>query len=152
VITVGLFGLIGLAGALAAQRVGARHDRGWSMATTGVGWVLVLVAFDLTGVAPRGHVSLVVLVVALVLLDVAIQGLKSLNATRLFAVAGDARSRVNTAMVTTNFVAGAVGSALRRLCGRPGAGRPSPQPGRQQTATRCRRQRPGTTITRIAQG
>ena len=108
VVTIGLFGLVGLAGALAAQRAGALHDRGWSVASTGVGWVLVLVAFALAGWS-RSSVAL--LVVAVVLLDVAIQGLNILNATRLFAVAGDARSRLNTAMVTTNFVTGAVGSA-----------------------------------------
>ncbi|MEO7235941.1 MAG: hypothetical protein ABIW80_11285 [Lapillicoccus sp.] len=108
VITIGLFGLVGLAGALAAQRAGALHDRGWSVAATGAGWALVLVAFALAGVARS---SVVLLVVAVVLVDVAIQGLNILNATRLFAVTGDARSRLNTAMVTTNFVTGAVGSA-----------------------------------------
>ncbi len=108
VVTIGLFGLAGLAGALGAQRAGVLHDRGWSVATTGAGWALVLVGFVLAGLARS---SVVLLVVATVLLDVAIQGLNILNATRLFAVAGDARSRVNTAMVTTNFVVGAAGSA-----------------------------------------
>jgi predicted dinucleotide-binding enzyme len=52
------------------------------------------------------------LVVAIVVVDIGIQGLNILNAARLFAAVGDARSRVNTAMVTSNFVAGAIGSAV----------------------------------------
>ena len=109
VTVIGAFGLFGLAGALAAQRAGRLHDRGWSMPATGAGWVLVLASFALAGFA---RPSIAILIVAIVLLDVAIQGLNILNASRLFAVAGDARSRVNTAMVTSNFIAGAIGSGL----------------------------------------
>lgn len=106
---IGLFGLVGLAGAVAAQRSGRLHDRGWSVPATGAGWVLALLAFALAALARH---SLVLLVVAVVLLDVAIQSLNILNSTRLFAVAEQGRSRVNTAMVTVNFLAGAVGSAV----------------------------------------
>jgi predicted MFS family arabinose efflux permease len=105
---IGLFGLFGLAGAIAAQRAGRLHDRGWSVPATGIGFALAVVSFGLA--ALDGH-SVVVLIVAIVLLDVAIQSLNILNSTRLFAVAGDARSRVNTATVTANFLAGAIGSA-----------------------------------------
>ncbi|HEY0937596.1 MAG TPA: MFS transporter [Trebonia sp.] len=109
---IGLFGLFGLAGALAAQRAGRLHDRGWSLPATGAGWALVLTAFVLVSFA---RTSLAILIVSVVLLDVAIQSLNILNATRLFAVAGGARSRVNTAMVVSNFVAGAIGSAAAGL-------------------------------------
>jgi len=109
---IGLFGLFGLAGALAAQRTGRLHDRGWSLPATGGGWALVLAAFVLASFA---RTSLALLIGAIVLLDVAIQSLNILNATRLFAVAGDARSRVNTAMVVSNFITGAVGSAAAGL-------------------------------------
>jgi predicted MFS family arabinose efflux permease len=109
---IGLFGLFGLAGAIAAQRSGRLHDRGWSVPATGIGWVLALVSFALGALA--GH-SVVVLIAAIVLLDIAIQSLNILNSTRLFAVVGEARSRVNTATVTANFVAGAIGSAAAGL-------------------------------------
>ncbi len=112
VTVIGLFGLFGLAGALAAQRAGRLHDRGWSVPATGAGWALVLVSFALAGFARS---SLVVLVVAIVLLDIAIQSLNILNSTRLFAVAAGARSRVNTASVAANFVTGAIGSAAAGL-------------------------------------
>jgi predicted MFS family arabinose efflux permease len=105
---IGLFGLFGLAGAIAAQRSGRLHDRGWSVPATGAGFALTLISLLLALFARH---SLVILIVAIVLLDIAIQTLNILNSTRLFAVAAEGRSRVNTAMVTANFIAGAIGSA-----------------------------------------
>ena len=106
---IGLFGLVGLVGALAAQRAGRLHDAGWSVRASGLGWALVVVAFGLASFAGR---SVVLVVVAILLLDVAIQGVNILNQTRMFAVSGEARSRLNTAFVTSNFLCGAVGSVL----------------------------------------
>jgi predicted MFS family arabinose efflux permease len=105
---IGLFGLAGLAGAFAAQRAGRLHDRGWSLQATGAAWALVLVSFLVAG---RAAHSAVLLLVAIVALDVAIQAINILNQTRLFAVPANERSRLNTAFVTTNFVGGALGSA-----------------------------------------
>jgi dipeptide/tripeptide permease len=53
-----------------------------------------------------------VLLIAIVLLDVAVQTVTVLSQTRLFAVAADARSRLNTALVVSNFIGAAIGSAL----------------------------------------
>jgi predicted MFS family arabinose efflux permease len=105
---IGLFGLAGLAGALAAQRAGLLHDRGWSLPATGWGWAVIVVSFGISALA--GH-SVVLILVAIVLLDIAVQGVNILNQTRLFAVAPQARSRLNTAFVTCNFIGGAIGSA-----------------------------------------
>jgi predicted MFS family arabinose efflux permease len=105
---IGLFGLAGLAGALAAQRVGGLHDRGLSVATTGGAALLLLATFAL---AAFGSDSVVIVLVAVVLLDLAVQSLNVLNQIRIFSVANEGRSRLNTALVTTNFVGGAVGSA-----------------------------------------
>ena len=105
---IGLFGLAGLAGALTAQRAGRLHDRGWSVPATGAACALAVVAFAVAGLG--GH-SVVLVLVAVVLLDVAVQALNLLNQARMFAVCHEARSRLNTAFVTGNFVGGAVGSA-----------------------------------------
>jgi predicted MFS family arabinose efflux permease len=72
----------------------------------------VLASFALASYA---RASLAVLIASIVLLDIAIQSLNILNATRLFAIAGNARSRVNTAMITSNFIAGSIGSAAAGL-------------------------------------
>lgn len=106
---IGLVGLAGLAGAVAAQRVGRLHDRGVSVPVTGAGIALVLVSLVVAGLGSR---SIVVVLVAVVLLDVGVQATNVLNQTRLFAIDPAARSRLNTAFVTGNFVGGAIGSAL----------------------------------------
>ncbi len=109
---IGLFGLVGLAGAVAAQRSGRLHDRGWSMPATGATWTLTLLSFALAGLA--GH-SVVALIIAILVLDVAMQVKGILNQARLFAITSHARRRVNTAYVVSNFIGGAIGSALATL-------------------------------------
>ena len=109
---IGLFGLAGLAGAIGAQRAGRLHDRGWSLPATGIGWALVLGSFALAAVA--GH-SVVLLIVVIVVLDLAVQGVSLLNQTRLFARSHEARSRLNTTFVVANFTGGALGSAATTL-------------------------------------
>jgi predicted MFS family arabinose efflux permease len=105
---IGLFGLAGLAGAVAAQRTGLLHDRGWSLPASGAALSLVLASFVLAAFAAR---SVVLVLVVVVLLDVALQAFGILNQLRVFAVSHEARSRLNTAYVTCNFLGGAIGSA-----------------------------------------
>jgi predicted MFS family arabinose efflux permease len=105
---IGSFGLAGLAGALAVRHAGRLHDRGWSLPATGAAWVLALSAF--VGAAFGGR-SVVVIVVALIMIDVAFQGQALLNRVRLFAISHEARSRLNTALGIGNFIGAAVGSA-----------------------------------------
>lgn len=106
---IGLVGIAGLAGAIGAQRAGRLHDRGWSVGATGGALLLALVSL---GIAALGARSILAIIVAVVLLDVAIQTVNVLNQSRLFAVDPNARSRLNTALMTNNFIGGAIGSAL----------------------------------------
>jgi predicted MFS family arabinose efflux permease len=108
-LTIGMLGLFGLAGAVAAQHTGKLHDRGWSMAATGAGWGVALIAMAF---AYLGAQSLPLIIVAIVLLHFAIFPLNVLISSRLFAVVSEGRSRVNTALIAVNFIAGAIGSAL----------------------------------------
>lgn len=106
---IGLFGLVGLAGAVAAQRAGHWSDRGHALPIIGAAWTLVLVALVIAGLGSR---SVPMIVVAIVVLDVAIQAQNITVQSRMFRVDPQARSRINTAFVTNNFVWGAVGSGL----------------------------------------
>ncbi|HWS37668.1 MAG TPA: MFS transporter [Actinoplanes sp.] len=106
---IGLVGLAGLSGAIAARNAGALHDRGWSVPASGAATALLALSLLL---AWAGRTSIVVLVVAVILLDIAVQATLVLGQTRLFALDGAARSRLNTAVVVSNFLGGAVGSAL----------------------------------------
>ena len=106
---IGLVGLVGLAGALAAQRAGRLHDRGWSVGGTGATLSLGLVSVIIAGL---GSTSIYLILTAVLLLDVAVQGTNLLSQTRLLSIDPAARSRLNTAFVASNFVGGAAGSAL----------------------------------------
>ncbi|WP_311764306.1 MFS transporter [Arthrobacter ipis] len=106
---IGLLGLAGLAGALAARRAGAIHDRGWSVPATGA--ALALLALSLAG-AWLASGSIIGLIVIVILLDVAAQANLVLSQTRLLTLPGSARSRLNTAVVVSNFIGGAAGSAM----------------------------------------
>jgi predicted MFS family arabinose efflux permease len=108
-LTIGMLGLFGLAGAVAAKYTGKLHDRGWSMGATGAGWAVALLAMV---VAALGQHSLPLIIVAIVLLHLAIFPMNVLISTRLFAVVAEGRARVNTAVIAVNFIAGAIGSAL----------------------------------------
>ncbi|MEA5455933.1 MFS transporter [Sinomonas sp. JGH33] len=109
---IGLFGLAGIAGAITVQRAGRLHDRGWSLPATGIAWALALASFGVCFLAG----SSVWLVLAVVfVLDIAIQGQNVLNQTRLLSLSHEARSRLNTAYVTANFIGGAIGSAAAAL-------------------------------------
>jgi len=106
---IGLVGLVGVAGAFAAQPVGRLHDRGHSTVGTGLALLLAMIALVL---ASFGAHSIAVIVAAVLLIDIAFQGVHVLGQTRLFAIDAKARSRLNTALVASNFCGGAVGSAL----------------------------------------
>lgn len=106
---IGLVGLVGLAGALAAQRAGWLHDRGWSANATGATLLLALLSLFIAGF---GSTEIIPILIAVLLLDIAIQGTNVLNQTRLFSIDANARSRLNTAFVASNFIGGAIGSAL----------------------------------------
>ncbi|MER6562678.1 MFS transporter [Streptomyces sp. NPDC001027] len=108
-LTIGMLGLFGLLGAVAAQHTGKLHDRGWSMAATGAGWALALITMI---VAALGQHSLLLIIVSVVLLHFAIFPMNVLISARLFAVVAEGRARVNTAVIAVNFIAGAIGSAL----------------------------------------
>jgi predicted MFS family arabinose efflux permease len=107
-LTIGGLGLFGLIGALAAQHAGRLHDRGLSMTATGAGWAVALLAMLVAGL---GQHSVPLLIAAIVLLHLAIFPMNVLISARLFAVVPGGRSRVNTAMIAANFIAGAIGSA-----------------------------------------
>jgi len=105
---IGLFALAGLAGPFAVRRAGRLHDGGRSLPATGAAWVLALCGWAAAAFAGR---SVVLVVVVLVVIDVAFQIQFLLNRLRLFAVSDEARSRLNTALGTGNFIGGAIGSA-----------------------------------------
>ncbi len=109
---IGLFGFAGLVGAGSARFAGRLADGGREHAATGIFWVLVLAGW---GALALGTTSVVAIIVGIVLLDLGVQGQHILNQSMIYAAAPDARSRVTTAYMGSNFLFGAAGSAAGAL-------------------------------------
>jgi len=107
--SIGLFGLLGAAGAMAANVAGRLADRGRVQLVTGGATVLLLASWLALGLGGR---SIVLLVIGVLVLDMAQQALLNSNQNVVYALRPEARNRVNAAFMTTFFVGGAVGSAL----------------------------------------
>jgi predicted MFS family arabinose efflux permease len=106
---IGFVNLAGLVGAFAAQRAGRLHDFAWSTAGSGAALALALVSL---GIAAAGGTSIALVLLAVLLINLAVQAGSLLNQTRLLTIRPELRSRLNTAFVVCNFVAGAAGSTL----------------------------------------
>ncbi|SFI68352.1 MFS transporter [Amycolatopsis sacchari] len=106
---VGIFALVGAAGAAAAPVAGRLGDRGYGQVASGVALALGAAAMVLADV---GVGSLVVLAAAGVLLDLAVQGHQVLSQREIYGLRADARARINTVFMTTIFVGGAAASAV----------------------------------------
>ncbi|MGA7965473.1 MAG: MFS transporter [Gammaproteobacteria bacterium] len=106
---IGLFGLLGVAGALCAMVVGRLHDKGGNRAATGVSLALIAVAFAVMGLF-RNHLAAII--AGVVLLDLGQQGEHILNQSLIYQIRPEARSRMTTAYMTCFFAGGVIGSAL----------------------------------------
>lgn len=105
---IGLFGLAGVAGALAARRAGRWADRGWGQRVTGLS--LGLLALSWLPIA-FAESSLIALVVGVILLDFAVQAVHVTNQSFLFAARPDAQSRMVGAYMCCYSVGSALGAA-----------------------------------------
>lgn len=106
---IGLFGLAGAGGALAATAAGRRSDRGRTRSTTVLTSTLLLVSWLPLWL---GGTDLAAFVVGVVLLDVGVQGLHITNQGAVYRIRPEARSRVTSMYMVCYFVGGAAGSAL----------------------------------------
>ncbi|GGU93399.1 MFS transporter [Actinomadura cremea] len=106
---IGLFGLVGVVGALTASVAGRLADRGRVQAVSGAGTVLLVASWPLLAAGER---SLVWLLAGVVLLDLAHQAVLNSSQNVVYALRPEARNRINSAFMTVFFVGGAVGSAL----------------------------------------
>jgi predicted MFS family arabinose efflux permease len=88
---IGLFGLAGLSGALAASGAGRLADRGLGQWTTGISLVLLTLSWLLIVWLPS---SLTALTLGVILLDLAVQAVHVTNQSLIFAVRPEARSRL----------------------------------------------------------
>jgi predicted MFS family arabinose efflux permease len=88
---IGLFGLVGVAGALAAARAGRLADQGLGNRTTGVALALLTFSWLPTAFVES---SLLAMIAGVVLLDFAVQAVHVTNQSLIFAARPDAQSRL----------------------------------------------------------
>lgn len=105
----GLFGLVGVVGALAASVIGKLTDRMEARTITGLAIVITLLSFVvmwLTGQWLWG------LALGVILLDLGTQSNQISNQSRIYSLRPEVRNRLNTVYMTSYFLGGSLGSAV----------------------------------------
>lgn len=106
---IGLFGLAGAAGALAASWAGRLADQGKGATGVWLGLLGLLLAWLPLGYAQS---SLVALLIGVLMLDLAVQLVHVSNQNAIYALDPNARNRLNAGYMTCYFIGGASGSWL----------------------------------------
>ncbi len=107
--TIGLFGLIGAAGAVAANVAGRLADSGHAERVTGAVAVVLLLSW---GALAFGGESIRAVVAGVFALDVGAQGLHITNQSVIYRLNPQARARITAVYMTTAFIGASAGSAL----------------------------------------
>lgn len=103
----GLFGLVGIAGALASPMVGRIADKKSPKFTIGIAIIITIIGyifFLLFGFKIWG------LIIGVILVDLGVQSCQVSNQARIQALNGKARNRINTVFMVSYFIGGAFGS------------------------------------------
>jgi predicted MFS family arabinose efflux permease len=106
---IGLFGIAGAAGALAAPLVGKLSSGMNPRRNLLTGLILQLIsiaAFYFTG----SHLYL--FIAGIILIDIGQQAIHVTNQTRIYTLVPEARNRLNTIFMSVSFVGASIGSAL----------------------------------------
>ncbi|PGH91676.1 MFS transporter [Bacillus thuringiensis] len=104
---IGAFGLVGVAGALAAARAGKLADQGHGQRTTGIALALLLISWLFISYMEQ---SLIALVIGIVLLDLAVQAIHVTNQTMILPLHTEARSRLTAGYMVFYSIGSAGGS------------------------------------------
>lgn len=104
---IGAFGLVGVAGALAAARAGKLADQGYGQRTTGIALALLLISWLFISYIEQ---SLIALVIGIVLLDLAVQAIHVTNQTMILPLRTEARSRLTAGYMVFYSIGSAGGS------------------------------------------
>lgn len=104
----GLFGIVGLVGALAAPYAGKFADRFGAVYTVSIALAVIFAAFGIMFM----WVTIPMLIVGVLLMDVGVQTVQVAEQGRVLSLIPQARSRLNTLYMVSRFVGGALGSLV----------------------------------------
>lgn len=106
---VGLFGLVGIIGALASPIVGKVADKKGSSFTIGVCIIIVIIAYLFFSLF---SFKILGLILGITLLDLGVQSCNVSNQARIHSLNEKTRNRLNTIYMVNFFLGGALGSFL----------------------------------------
>lgn len=107
--SIGLFGALGMVGALAAPIAGRYTDKKGTASTIRIGLYCAMAAF---AILAASSTSVFGLVVGVLLLDLGVQVAHISNQSRIFELNPEARSRLNTIYIFSYFTGGSLGSFI----------------------------------------
>lgn len=107
----GLFGVVGLAGSLAAPYAGKLADKRGAAITVTIALTMILAAFG----AMWFWVTIPALIFGVLLMDVGVQAVQVAEHGNVISLVPEARSRLNTLYMGTRFLGGAAGSLVGAL-------------------------------------
>jgi len=107
--TAGMFGLVGMAGALGASLMGRISDKMDPYHVTTATIIMVVLSYVVFGFSTA---SLFGLVIGVILLDMGVQGTHISNQTMVLALHPEARNRINTVYMVSYFMGGSLGTYL----------------------------------------
>lgn len=104
---IGLFGLVGAAGALAAPYAGKLADKGKSNLVITLGFLLLACSWLPLAFS---KVSIILLTLGILLLDLAVQTAHVTTMNQVYQLNPEARNRLNACYMMSYFIGGALGS------------------------------------------
>lgn len=107
--TIGLFGLIGVAGALSANIAGRLGDRGLARLMTGIFAICLSISWICLA---EGKIHCLFLIIGIFIVDAAVQGLQVTHQSVLYRINSKANSRITSVFIASGFVGMSIGSAL----------------------------------------
>ncbi|WP_165953648.1 MFS transporter [Streptomyces sp. 8K308] len=106
---IGLFGLVGVAGALTTNLAGRYMTDARQSVLSGLMLSALVLSFLAMGV---GGEILLLLIVGVLVMDATVQGVHLLNQGVIYALQPSARARLTAVYMTSYFIGGALGSAI----------------------------------------
>ncbi len=109
----GLFGIVGIVGALFSRLAGKFSDQKGARFTIGINIIVVVIAY---GIFSIWGFHLAGLIIGVILLDLGIQSCNVSNQTRIHQLSDEARSRITSIYMVSYFLGGSLGSFLGTYC------------------------------------
>ncbi|WP_322903754.1 MFS transporter [Paenibacillus campi] len=104
---IGMFGIVGIAGAIAASRAGAWADRGYAQTTSGLALLLLMLSWLLMW---NMYSSIWFLIIGIVMLDLAVQAVHVTSQSMIISTYPEAESRLTGGYMVFYSFGSALGS------------------------------------------